>query len=693
MKNNKRVFTIVAMILAIWISAGSVYAQRMMQRGNQIRWEDDTHYLQMQKDKKGNDVLMSVDALSGKAKKAKTPKDAPTPTPRPRVFVKEGELFYSDGTGADDKQLTANPGIEMNPRMSPDQKKVAFTRDNDLYVIDLETNLERRLTTDGTNLIYNGYASWVYFEEILGRGSRYAAFWWSPDSKKVSFLHFDDTEVPLFVLMRADSLHGAPEMTRYPKPGDPNPKVKFGIADIESGHLTWADFDENVDQYLAWPVWKPCSSEVLIQVLNRDQNHMQFFMINPETGAKRKIYEEKYETWVDFFKNIYTLKDGSGFILNSHLTGFENLYYIDWNGRVVAQLTDVNWRVGGITRVDEENGVVYFNGRGEESTEMHAFRVNLDGSNFVQLTDGAGMHRVSMSPGGSFLIDSWSGFTQPAITQLRDANGKLIRVLRETEFEFDPAKHAKREYYRIPTTDGFNLPAVITYPINFDPNKKYPVVFTIYGGPDAGGIRSSFSTGAGWYARNGIITFQIDHRASGHFGKKGLDYMWRNLGKWEMHDYIEGVKWLRTLPFVDPDRMGITGGSYGGYTTCMALTFGADYWTHGIASSSVTDWRLYDNVYTERYMDTPQQNPDGYDFGSAMTHASKLKGKLLIIHGEMDDNVHMQNSLQLVSKLEDLGKDFQLMIYPNGRHGWGGAKRQHSSKLANNFWIKEFGLK
>lgn len=680
------------LLLSAFATTAVLGQRRMMQRGNQLQWADDTHYLQMQKDKKGNDVLMQVDALTGKAKKAKV-SESERPMARTQVFARDGELYFSDGSGSDARQITANPGLERNPGLSPDQKRVAFTRDHDLYVIDLETNLERRMTMDGSDLVYNGYASWVYYEEILGRGSRYAAYWWSPDSKKVAFLRFDDSPVPLFVLMRADSLHGAPEFTRYPKPGDPNPIVRFGIADVETGKVTWADFDESIDQYIAWPVWKPCSSEVLVQVLNRDQNHIQFFMVDPEKGSKRKIYEEKYKTWVDFFKSFYLLEDGSGYIINSHKTGFENLYYHDWDGNLIAQLTNVDWRVGGISRVDEEKGIVYFNGRGPESTENHAFRVNLDGTGFVQLTEGAGSHRVNLSPGGSYLFDTWSGFDQPSRTDLRDANGKLIRNIEETPFEFDPEKHVKREYFRIPTDDGFNLPAVIAYPLNFDTNKKYPVIFSIYGGPDAGGIRSSFSNNPNWYAQNGIIVFQIDHRASGHFGKEGLDYMWRNLGKWEMEDYIEGVKWLREQPFVDPERIGITGGSYGGYTTCMALTYGADYWTHGIANYSVTDWRLYDNVYTERYMDTPQQNPEGYDFGSAMTHAHKLKGKLFIIHGEMDDNVHMQNSLQLLSKLQDLGKDFQFMVYPNGRHGWGGAKGQHLRDLQYNFWLTEFGLK
>ena len=681
-----------AIFIALSILAGSsAFAQRGMMRGGQIRWEDDTHYLETQKDKKGNDVLMSIDAVTGKAKPAK-----PTPAGREMadvsVTTREGELFLTNRTDNSSRQLTANVGQELNPRMSPDAKRVAFTRDNDLFVIDLESNLERRMTYDGTDLVYNGYASWVYFEEILGRGSRYAAFWWSPDSKKVAFLHFDDEPVPLFVLMRADSLHGAPEFTRYPKPGDPNPKVKLGIADVERGKLTWAKFDVNVDQYIAWPFWKPNSEELLVQVLNRDQNHMQFFMVNPESGDFRKIYDEQRKTWVEFFEDVHVLENGTGFILKSYKSDWDNLYYYDWNGKLVAQLTDVKWRAGGITRVDETAGVVYFTGRGQESTENHAFRVNLDGTGFVQLTEGAGSHRADISPGGSYLIDNWSGFTEPGRKELRDASGKLVRLLEQTEFTYEPAKHTRSEYVRIPASDGFELPAVITFPLNFDPSKKYPVIFSIYGGPDAGGIRSSFGSSANWYAQHGIITFQIDHRASGHFGKKGLDYMWRNLGKWEMDDYIEGVKWLQKQSFVDADRMGITGGSYGGYTTCMALTYGADYWTHGIANYSVSDWALYDNVYTERYMDTPQQNPEGYQFGSAMNHASRLKGKLLIVHGEMDDNVHMQNSLQLISKLQDEGKVFQFMIYPNGRHGWGGAKATHMRDMQNKFWLTEFGL-
>jgi dipeptidyl-peptidase-4 len=235
------------------------------------------------------------------------------------------------------------------------------------------------------------------------------------------------------------------------------------------------------------------------------------------------------------------------------------------------------------------------------------------------------------------------------------------------------------------------MPATITYPVNFDPAKKYPVIFAIYGGPNSANVSNRWSGfNASWNSQNGIITFAVDHRGSGHFGKKGLDYLHRNLGKWEILDYADAVKWLRSKPFVDAERMGITGSSYGGYMSCLALTKGADYWTHGFGGSSVTDWRLYDNVYTERFMDTPQDNPAGYKESSTLTFAKNYKGKLYFTHGDMDDNVHFQNSIYLMSRLQDEGKTFQFMLYPNGRHGWGGAKATHSRNEANNFWLKSF---
>ncbi|MBT3243318.1 MAG: prolyl oligopeptidase family serine peptidase [Bacteroidetes bacterium] len=689
MKNRYRIQTLSLLFLVSMI-VSTAFGQ-YGRRANTIRWADDTHYFETQKDKKGNDVLMIVDAATGKATKAKKKTQDEQASGTITARVKNGNIYLINPADDSERQVTANPGLEKNPRFSPDHKLLAFTRDHDLFVLDIESGLETRLTTDGEDLIYNGYASWVYFEEILGRGSRYAAFWWSPDGKKISFLRFDDHPVPLFTLMRADSLHGAPEFTRYPKPGDPNPIVKLGIADVKSGKVSWADFDETVDQYIAFPSWNKECSEMLIQVLNRDQNDMKLFMVDPENGNVRKIYQEKRKTWINFYSDLHVMEDGSGFILRSTKSDWNNLYYYDWNGKLNAQLTDLDFRVNRLSKVDIENGKVYFTATGKESTDSHFFSVNLDGSELVQLTEGTGVHRATLSPGGSFIIDSWSNVKLPSKKVIRDAQGKMVRVLEEKEYTYNPAENTLTEMLRIPSTDGFILPAKITYPLNFDKNKKYPVVFTVYGGPNSGGFSNNFSDGyASWYAKNNIITINVAHRASGHFGKRGLDYMWRNLGKWEVIDYSAAVKWLRDQPYVDSEKIGMTGGSYGGYMTAMALTSGADFWTHGIANLSVTSWRLYDNVYTERFMDTPQQNPEGYDAGSVMEHAHKLKGKLRIVHGEMDDNVHMQNSLQLAGKLQDLGKDFEFMIYPNGRHGWGGEKSKHNRNEQYQFWMKHF---
>ncbi|NSW95789.1 MAG: S9 family peptidase, partial [Bacteroidales bacterium] len=456
----------------------------------------------------------------------------------------------------------------------------------------------------------------------------------------------------------------------------------------------WVKTDYNVDQYIAWPFWTPDSKKMAVQVLNRDQNDLRIILADPQTGDFNEIYREARKTWVEFFEDVYVMKNGSGFILRSYKTDWENLYYYGWDGRLISQLTNFEWRVNEILRVDEDAKVVYFTGTGPESTDNHCFRIGLDGKNLLQMTKGPGVHNVSISPKGSYYTDTWSNISDPGSIIAFDRKGKTIREIHRFEKpEFDASKHSRAELVRIRTSDGlFNMPAIITYPLNFDPSKKYPVIFRIYGGPNSKNIPGNRWQGENpsWDSQNGIITFTVDHRGSGHFGKKGLDYLYRSLGKWEILDYIDAVKWLREKPYVDPERMGITGSSYGGYMTCLALTKGAGYWTHGFAGSSVTDFRLYDNIYTERFMDTPQDNPEGYKDGSALTYAANYKGKLFMTHGDIDDNVHMQNSIYLISRLQDEGKTFQFMIYPGNRHGYTGQKALHSRNEANAFWLSSF---
>ncbi len=670
-------------------------------------WLDDRHYLETRTIDDQQKVF-KVDAVTGEESGyqdfSEIDKDLPEGfSAKQRILISddlnqflfrsEGNLFYYNATKREFKQITHSESRENNPTFSPDRKKLAFTRNRDLYVIDLESSKETRLTFDASDVIYNGWASWVYYEEILGRGSRYKAYWWSPDSKKIAYLRFDDSTVPEFPIYNADGTHGSLEITHYPKAGDPNPLVKLGVAYLESGETVWIDTNEEEDRYVAWPFWTADSKELVFQYLNRDQNHLIFYAADPETGTTRDIYSEKQKSWVEFFEDVYVFEDGSGFLLRSDKNGWRNLYHYDFNGNLVNQITDFDWRVTGINRVVENSGTIYFNGTGGISTQNHLFSIRLNGKGLKKLTETGGTHHTNVSPGGSYYYDSYSNITTPTKMALYSTKGEKIRELGDSRGpETDDYKFGKVELFTITTEDGWELPALWTLPPDFDKNKKYPVIFSIYGGPNAPSVRNAYngSLSRHYMAQQGVIYFSVDHRCTGHHGKKGVELMHRNLGKWEMHDYIEAVKWLRKQPFVDAERMGITGGSYGGYMTCMALTYGAGYFTHGIAGSSVTSWRLYDNVYTERYMDTPEQNPEGYKNGSVMTYADQFKGKLLITHGTIDDNVHMQNTIQLIDLLEDLNKDFELMLYPNQRHGIGGKKRSHLTKLQVRFWFKHF---
>ncbi len=717
-------------LLVILLLYSPVFAFRldsqMPQRGDsQVRitgWADDNHYLIQTFDSENKAVVKSVDIRTGKGfvvppKKSERElfseslpagvtigfNDIVSSDLQSVIIVKDNDLYYFRKGDNALRRLTNNDVPEVNARFSPDNKKIAYTKNKDLYVFDLVTNKEIRLSFDATDRIYNGYSSWVYMEEIYDRPSinPYAAFWWSPDGNKIAYLRTDETEVPVFTLNRldeADGIHGKLEQVPYPKAGDPNPKVKMGIADIATAKTIWVKTDYSVDQYIAWPFWKPDSKELAIQVLNRDQNDLKIILTNPATGGFTTIYNEARVTWVEFFEDVYVMKNGTGFILRSYKNDWVNLFYYGWDGKLISQITNFTWSINKIERIDEEAGVIYFTGTGPESTDSHFFRIGLDGKNLLQVTKEAGEHYVSVSPKGSYIIDTWNNITTPGSIVVYDNKAKMIRELYKFETPaFDITKNSKSELLKIPTSDGlFNIPAIITFPVNFDPSKKYPVVFTIYGGPgDLNSMSRKLSNtwqgiDPSWYSTNGIITFKVDHRGSGHFGKRGLDYLYRSLGKWEILDYEDAVKWLLAKPYIDGTRMGITGSSYGGYMTCLALTKGADYWTHGFAGSSVTDWRLYDDIYTERYMDTPQDNPDGYKDGSTLTWAKNYKGKLYMTHGDLDDNVHMQNSIFLISRLEDEGKSFQFMLYPNGRHGWSGAKATHSRNEANKFWLKSF---
>ena len=655
-----------------------------------VKWIDDSHFI-LRRDGKS----LEIDCKTGAEKEYVEPNiNKGTVATTPEIVVKGNDLYWRKNV--EDIRLTNDSAKEINQTLSPDGNYVAYTKNNDLYTVNLATKKETRLTKDGSETILNGYASWVYMEEILGRSGRHRAFWWSPDSKHIAFFRSDDSNIPVFTLTDANGLHGVVETQRYPKVGDPNPEVKVGIIEPEGNNIVWAAFNEKDDQYFGLPYWKPDGSSLLVQWMNRAQDNLIIYDVNTITGGKSEFYNEKQKSWIDLDDQggrIRFLNNNTGFILNSDVTGWNHLYFHDMKGKLVNTITSGKFTVTNVNYIDEKKGVVYFMARSLENTARNDFyRVNVDGKNMERLTIGEFNNSVNLSPGGSYFVVTYSNTVTPTKMTLMSTKRKIIKEIGDGKGEeFENYNLAKTELIRVKSDDGlYELPMKVTWPLNMDKSKKYPVLVSVYGGPNAGSVMDTWGISGNqqWYAKEGLIQVSMDHRASGHFGKEGVANMYHNLGYWEMKDYSTMVKWLIANGSADTSKVCITGFSYGGYLTSYALTYGSDVFTHGMAGGSVTDWTLYDSHYTERYMGTPVSNPEGYKSSNVMTHAGKYKGMIQIVHGMIDDNVHMQNSIQFISKLQDLKKDFEFMPYSGGRHGWGGTKGLHYQNMKTKFIYK-----
>lgn len=630
------------------------------------QWLDNQHYLVSRKSADGKTILYSADVKTG------------------------AEVAFTGSLPGAKSAAVPAIGIPdaRNLTASPDGKYFAFTKpDNNLYILEIATKKLSQLTTDGSDSVLNGYASWIYYEEILGRQSRYKAFWWSDDSKQLAYMRFDESGMPAFPIYVADGQHGYLEKERYPKPGDKNPAVKIGIVQVAAGTTTWSDFNAQDDQYFGTPFWAP-DGQLWVPWMNRGQDQLIIYSVDAASGKKTPKYEETQKTWIDLDENdrITFLNNGRNFIVRSDASGWMHLYLHDAGGKRLNAITAGEFSVGEIMKIDEKNKRVYFRARKENSARWDLYSAGLDGKNLLRHSFGDfSFTSMTISPDNKYYITTYSNLQSPLVTALVDMKGKLVREIGSAKGS-EAANYAlpKKELIRVKSTDGlFDLPVQITYPINFDPTKKYPVLVSIYGGPNAGTVYDTYRMTPSeiWWAQEGLVQVSFDNRSSGHFGKKGMDYIYRQLGKYEIEDYMACAKYMKTLPWVDKQKMGITGGSFGGYMTLMALTYGSDVFDYGMANASVTDWSLYDTHYTERFMDTPAENPEGYKNTSVLTYADKYKSGLRLVHGTTDDNVHMQNSIQLVSKLQDLGKHFEMMVYPNERHGIGANKATKRTHL------------
>ncbi len=655
------------------------------------RWVDNSHFLLIRDGK-----ILLVDAKNGNEVAYTEPEIKKESVElKPEIIVKNKDLYLRNKT--EDIQLTKDTLVETNPTLSPDGKYLAYTKKNDLYTVEIATQKETRLTNDGSDVILNGYASWVYTEEILGRASRYRCFWWSPHSKSIAFFRTDDAPVTPFTITDAPGVHGYLEMVRYPKVGDKNPTVKVGMVKPEGGPVVWADFNTQDDQYFGMPYWTNDGASLWVQWMNRKQNNLKIYAVDPTTGNKKEVYDETQKTWIqlqDGYQRLHMLANNKNFILESDKTGWNNLYLYDMNGKFINAITAGKFTVTDVNYIDEAKKKIYFTARSKENTARKDFySVNFDGNTMQRLTFGEYNHGIiNLSPDGSYFITSYNNVSTATKMALVDNKGKIIKEIADSKgAEMNDYLLAKTEIVRVKSDDGlYDLPMKVTWPINFDKTKKYPVLISIYGGPNAGTVMDTWSLSGSqqFYAKEGLIQVAMDHRASGHFGKEGVNYMYHNLGYWEMKDYSTMVKWLIENGAADAKKICITGFSYGGYLTCYALTYGADVFTHGMAGGSVTDWSLYDTHYTERYMGTLADNAEGYKTSSVLTYADKYKGMLQIVHGIIDDNVHLQNSTQFASKLQELKKDFEMMTYSGGRHGWGGNKGLHFQNLKTQFIYK-----
>lgn len=603
-----------------------------------------------------------------------------------RAFLEiAGDIYAFDFKTKRATRVTESaPPLRLNTTFSPDGSHIAFTSNNDLYIATIHWDTGKptplwRVTKDGSNRILNGHLDWIYEEEVYGRGNT-MGYRWSPNGKRLAFLRLDDTLVPTIPIIDHLARVTAVDEQSYPQAGDPNPKASMGIVNVgsENSEVVWTNLDhypEN-DRLIVRYSFTPDSTRMLVQVQNRIQTFLHLLAANPATGQTVKLLEETTPAWTDMLDDPAFLSDGS-FLWRSGRTGFRHIYRYDRDGSLLGAVTRGDWDVLEMLAIDEKKYALYFSSNKDSAVTKKVFQTRIDGVNNdqpVRITQREGVHDVDFDPTGMYYLDRWSDLDNP--TQIRlhlAATGKEIRPLGANLLPITTRrgyKLSKPELLTIKARDGYSLDALILKPPDFNPTKKYRAVYFLYGGPESPTVQNRWGTISLWHqylAEQGCIVFMCDNRSASGKGLRNAWGIYKNLGVSETRDIEDAVGYLKTLPYVDTSRLGVYGWSFGGFLVEYLLTH-TTLFKVGVAGGAVSDWRLYDSIGTERYMDTPFVNASGYRESAPINAASKLSGKLLLLHGTLDDNVHLQNTMQFSYALERADKTFDMMLYPRSRH-------------------------
>ena len=560
--------------------------------------------------------------------------------------------------------------------VSPDGKKVGYGKQGDLFVFDLATGKHSRLTDDAEASFYNGRFGWAYEEEF----GLVQAWDWSHDSRYIAFWQSDERMVPIYRLTDFAEQHPEYLEIPYPKVGDPPPLVNIGVLDLKDGTKKWLDIPLE-GGYIPRIYWTARPHTLAVVWMNRTQDHMKLYLADVESGEKKMILEEQSDSWIDIFDFfagelhlLYFPEEMETFFWISDRSGFSHIYRYDYDGQLLGQVTAGDYDVVSVEAIDTDKNRLYYVSTEISPLERNLFRIHFNGKNKKRLTEAPGNHRLNVSPSGACFIDEYSDTGTPSQTDLKDSKGRLIQVLAGHENTLDHLKeyaYAERELFSFTTEDGQQIDGYLIRPMDFDPERTYPLLLSVYGGPGSQGVYNSFGT-SGWdqyLAQRGFVIANINNRGNGGYGRDFEKVVHGQLGKWETHDFAEAARYLAGKEWIDGGRVGIMGHSFGGFSAGTCLLTHPGVFLAGIVTAAISDHINYDCILTERYMGLLEENPEGYRQSSMITHAGNLKGHLLLVHSLMDDNVHPQNTFQLVRALIDQGKKFDLKIYPPGNHG------------------------